>query len=158
MRFPRFFLYFRTMKMELLNWSELSVDALYQAYKLRTDVFVVEQGCAYPEVDEHDPHCQHLFFWEDQSLVAYARICPPGTVYPQASLGRIVVLAGHRQRGIGRALVARGLEQLAKDFPDHPIKLQAQQYLEPFYASFGFKTITKPYPDVGVMHVDMVRA
>lgn len=150
--------YFSGMNWKLKEWKDLSPDELHRAYKLRTDVFVVEQGCAYPEVDDHDPHCKHLFAWEGQELRAYARICPPGTVYPEASIGRIVIPLAHRGGGFGKELVNRALEDLEQDFPEYPIKLQAQQYLEGFYASFGFKTITTSYPDVMVMHVDMIKA
>lgn len=145
------------MKWELKSWEELSAEDLYQAYKLRTDVFVVEQGCAYPEVDEHDPFCEHLFAWDGNRLAAYSRICPPGTVYEYPSLGRIVVEESFRNQGLGRALINRGLKRLESLYPGQTIKIQAQEYLEKFYQSFGFKTITESYPDVGVMHVDMVK-
>lgn len=142
---------------KLKEWEELKPDELHQAYKLRTDVFVVEQGCPYPEVDDYDPQCKHLFAWKDKELVAYARVCPPETVYPEASVGRIVIPVNHRGGGLGKELVNRALEQAALDFPTHNIKLQAQEYLEGFYASFGFETITKSYPDMMVMHVDMLK-
>lgn len=145
------------MNWELKKWKELSADDLYHAYKLRTDVFVVEQGCAYPEVDEHDLNSEHLFGWQDKTLVCYARICPPGTVYPHPSLGRIVVEEHYRGNSFGRELINRGLARLSELFPNQAIKIQAQEYLEPFYQSFGFKTITESYPDAGVMHVDMVK-
>ncbi len=146
------------MNWELKKWSEVNREDLYQAYKLRTDVFVVEQGCAYPEVDEYDPHCEHLFGWKDYKLVAYARICPPASVYPEASLGRIVVESSFRGSGLGKDLMQRGLQRLEEKFPGQAIKLQAQEYLEKFYQSFGFTTISDSYPDVGVMHVDMLKA
>lgn len=137
------------------NWEELTTRELFEAYKLRTDVFVVEQGCPYPEVDEHDLQSRHLFAWEGTELIAYARICPPNTVYREASLGRIVLAKENRNKGIGRELVCRALADLKKQWPDAPVKIQAQQYLESFYASFGFETIGESYPDVMVMHVDM---
>lgn len=140
----------------LKNWTRLEVKELYAAYKLRTDVFVVEQGCAYPEVDEHDPNCKHLFVWDRDVLAAYARICPQKTVYPEASIGRIVVAENYRGQGLGKELMQRALQALKKEVPNEPIKIQAQEYLEDFYASFGFQTITESYPDVMVMHVDMV--
>ena len=145
------------MKWELKKWEELNANDLYHAYKLRIDVFVVEQGCAYPEVDEHDPYCEHLFGWEDDKLAVYSRICPPATVYPYPSLGRIVVTENYRGKRLARQVIDRGLALLEERFPGQPIKIQAQQYLEKFYQSFGFKTITESYPDAGVMHVDMVK-
>lgn len=145
------------MNWELKTWEQLQVDELYAAYKLRTDVFVVEQGCAYPEVDEHDPKCEHLFAWNGSKLVAYARICPPASVYTEPSLGRIVVEKSLRGSGLGKELMQRGLARLEKLYPALTIKIQAQEYLEKFYQSFGFETITDSYPDVAVMHVDMLK-
>jgi ElaA protein len=144
------------MNWKLKDWQNLTVDELHAIYKLRTDVFVVEQGCAYPEVDEHDPASRHLMVWDEGELAGYARICPPHTVYPEPSLGRIVVHKGQRNKGLGKALINRCLADLKKNFPDSRVKIQAQEYLASFYAAFGFKTITKSYPDVMVMHVDMV--
>lgn len=144
------------MNWELKNWKDLTVEELHAAYMLRTDVFVVEQGCPYPEVDDHDLVCRHLMVWNDEGLIAYARICPPNSVYPEASLGRIVVKEGYRSKGYGRELIQRGLADLKAHFPSTKVKLQAQEYLEKYYASFGFRTITKSYPDAMVMHVDMI--
>jgi len=138
------------------KWEEIARDELFAMYKLRTDIFVVEQGCAYPEVDDYDKQVAHLFAYADGQLAAYSRLCPPNSVYPEASLGRVLCHKNFRGKGLGRELVARSLKQLKKDFPNEAIKAQAQQYLEGFYQSFGFKTITKPYLDAGVVHVDMV--
>lgn len=144
------------MKWELKDWSDIELNELHAIYKLRTDVFVVEQGCAYPEVDQHDVVCKHLMLWQAGELLAYARICPPNSVYPQASIGRIVVPKNHRAMGYGKELVQKALTALKAWFPEAEVKIQAQEYLEKFYASFGFKTITASYPDAMVMHVDMI--
>lgn len=141
---------------ELKDWSDLKLMQLHAIYKLRTDVFVVEQGCAYPEVDEHDLVCKHLMLWQNDELIAYARICPPNSVYPQASIGRIVVHENHRFTGYGKELVQKSLAALKAWFPKAEVKIQAQEYLEKFYTSFGFRTITDSYPDAMVMHVDMI--
>jgi len=138
------------------KWQELGRDELFDIYKLRVDVFVVEQGCAYPEVDDNDKLVGHLFAYADEQLVAYSRLCPPNTVYPEASVGRVICHEDFRGEGLGKDLVKRAVEQLKKEFPGQKIKAQAQQYLEDFYKSFGFKTISKPYLEDGIAHVDMV--
>jgi ElaA protein len=138
------------------KWEDLERNEIFDMYKLRTDIFVVEQDCAYPEVDDFDKQVMHLFAYADGQLAAYSRLCPPHTVYPEASLGRVLCNNAFRGQGLGRELVQRSLSLMQKDFPKEAIKAQAQQYLESFYQSFGFKTITKPYLDFGVAHVDMV--
>lgn len=138
------------------KWQELERDELFDIYKLRVDVFVVEQDCAYPEIDYNDKLVGHLFAYADGQLAAYSRLCPPHTVYPEVSIGRVICHSNFRGQGLGRELVKRAVEQLQKDFPGQKIKAQAQEYLEYFYKSFGFKTISESYLEDGIPHVDMV--
>ncbi len=137
-------------------WEELGREELFDIYKLRVDVFVVEQNCAYPEIDLKDKLVGHLFAYADGQLAAYSRLCPPNTVYPEASLGRVICHSSFRGQGLGRDLVKRAVERLQEDYPQQKIKAQAQHYLEDFYKSFGFKTISEPYLEDGIPHVDMV--
>jgi ElaA protein len=140
----------------LKSFAELSVKELHALYHLRTAIFVVEQKCPYQEVDNFDPQSRHLLAWQGRALVACARVCPPASVYPQPSIGRVAVADAHRGQGLGKLVFARALAAGQAAYPNQEIKIQAQCYLEKFYQSFGFKTVTAPYPDWGIMHVDMV--
>ncbi len=147
--------------MERLTWvfknlSALKPEELHALYQLRTAIFVVEQACAYQEVDEHDLQSLHLLAWQGAELVACARICPPHTVYQQASIGRVAVAENHRGQGLGRQVFQRALNLSLERYPGQELKIQGQCYLEKFYHSFGFKTVSEPYPDWGIMHVDMI--
>lgn len=149
--------------MEELKWQvqplmQLSATQLHALYQLRTAIFVVEQACAYQEVDEHDPQSVHLLGWQGAELLACARVCPPHTVYTQPSVGRVAVADAHRGKGLGKEIFKRALVQCRQAYPEKEIKIQAQCYLEKFYQSFGFKTVSVPYPDFGIMHVDMIRS
>lgn len=144
------------MKWTYKKWQELERDELFDIYKLRVDVFVVEQDCAYPEIDNNDKLVGHLFAYADGQIAAYSRLCPPSTVYQEVSIGRVICHPNFRGQGLGRELVKRAVEQLQKDFPGQKIKAQAQEYLEDFYQSFGFKTISESYLEDGIPHVDMV--
>tara|TARA_R110002050_G_scaffold95095_2_gene197910 strand:+ start:4113 stop:4550 length:438 start_codon:yes stop_codon:yes gene_type:complete len=144
------------MEWRYKKWQELERDELFDIYKLRVDVFVVEQDCAYPEIDNNDKLVGHLFAYADGQLAAYSRLCPPHTVYSDVSIGRVICHSNFRGQGLGRELVKRAIEQLQKDFPGQKIKAQAQEYLENFYKSFGFKTISESYLEDGIPHVDMV--
>lgn len=144
------------MNISAQKFEDLNVNELYKLLKLRTDVFVVEQDCAYHELDGFDKRAMHVLGYENDELVAYARVLPPGTVYDLASIGRVVVKKEARQAGFGRLLFKAALEEAQSLYPNKEIKIQAQTYLEDFYKSFGFKTISEPYPDVGIWHVDMV--
>lgn len=143
---------------ELLTkrFDELTTAELYDLLALRTDIFVVEQNCPYPELDGHDQVARHIMFLMDGKLLGYARILPPNSVYTQPSIGRVAVRMAYRGKGVARALVKEALRIMESEYPGLDFKLQAQTYLEDFYAGFGFKRMSDPYPDFGIMHVDMI--
>ena len=137
-------------------WRELDPDTLYALLKLRSDVFVVEQNCVFPEMDGLDPRCEHLCGLDASGkVVACLRLLPPGLKYPEPSIGRLVVAPVVRKLGLGRVAMQKGIERCRTRFPGEPIVLSAQQYLEVFYGSLGFVTTSKPYLDDGIVHVDM---
>ena len=47
------------MKLVVKHFSELSAEELFEIYKLRVSVFVVEQKCPYQEVDDADRTAYH---------------------------------------------------------------------------------------------------
>lgn len=79
------------MNFQLKTFNELTTTELYNILKERTDVFVVEQNCPYPEVDGKDLQSYHLFKEENGEIIAYLRILPPGVSYPELSIGRVLV-------------------------------------------------------------------
>ena len=143
------------------RFSELRPDDLYAMVRLREAVFIVEQNCPYPDADGRDPRAWHLLGWNqgpaERSLVAYARVFEPGVRYTEGSIGRVATAQKVRRTGIGRRLMAEALRRLDALAPGQKIKLAAQQRLEAFYADFGFATVSAPYEEDGIMHVDMVR-
>lgn len=145
------------MNINNYRFSDLTTDQLYALLHLRTEVFVVEQNCAYSELDGFDQQAMHILGTDSEgNLVAYARILPPQSVYEEASTGRVAVEKNARHKGYGRGIFAYALDLAIAIHPSQPIKIQAQLYLEDFYKSFGFTTISEPYPDWGIWHVDMV--
>jgi ElaA protein len=73
------------------------------------------------------------------------------------SLGRILTPAIARGTGIGRQLVAEGIRRAELQHPGHRIRIGAQQRLEKFYQGFGFETVSAPYDEDGILHIDMLR-
>ena len=143
------------------RFRDLSVDDLYAIVRLREAVFIIEQNCPYPDSDGRDPFAWHLLGWRDgpdgKELVAYARIFEPGIRYHEASIGRIVTAPQVRGTGLGRQLMVEALQRTERLVPDQPIKIAAQRRLEKFYAGYGFETISDPYEEDGIIHVDMKR-
>jgi ElaA protein len=156
----------RTPSVADLTWQwsrfdELTPRDLYEVVRLREAVFIVEQNCPYPDADGRDPHAWHLLGWiyedEAKKLVAYARLFPPGVRYDECSIGRIVSAPEVRGAGFGRALLDEGLRRLESLAPGQRIKIAAQRRLENFYKEYGFNTVSGPYEEDGIIHVDMLR-
>jgi len=142
---------------KVLPFAELTLVQLYEALKLRVDVFVVEQACAYHELDGIDPDCHFILGMDKEGhVVATARIAPPGLIYPLVSVGRVAIHPSHRGLGYGYEIMARGIALSRDHFHAEAIKIAAQQYLEKFYQSLGFTTISESYLWDGIDHVDMI--
>ena len=143
------------------RFSELSPEDLYAAVQLREAVFVVEQQCPYNDADGRDPNAWHLLGWSGQQsgkdLVAYARVFEPGVRYAESSIGRVVTAPRVRGSGLGKALMAEALRRVESLAPGQAVEIAAQRRLERFYLDFGFKTVSEPYEEDGITHVDMVR-
>ncbi len=141
--------------------TDLAPSDLYAAMALRGQVFVVEQRCAFLDADGLDARSWHLLAWlrldDAPALVAYLRVVDPGAKYDEPSIGRIATAPSARRTGLGRLLVAEGVARASALYPGQPIRIGAQRYLESFYAGFGFRTVSQPYDEDGIAHVEMLR-
>jgi ElaA protein len=130
--------------------------ALFTYLRLRSDVFVVEQGCAYPDMDNYDLVAWHLTgTGASGRLLAAARLVPPGEKYKEPSLGRALVTPAARGTGVGHLLVDEILQKAAAEYPGYSHRIQAQAYLERFYRSHGFEPEGEVYLEDGIRHIDM---
>ena len=143
------------------RFDQLSARDLYEVLRQRQDVFILEQACLYPDIDGFDQDASHLLGWVtidgQRQLGAYLRIIAPGVKYQEMSLGRVITARAARGTGIGRELLAQAIGHAEQLYPGHRTRIGAQQYLEKFYASFGFVTDSAPYDEDGIMHIEMVR-
>jgi ElaA protein len=147
--------------MNQLTWqwaklSELTVQQWFSISAARQAVFIVEQRCAYADLDEFDMQASHLIAWSDQGVAAYLRALAPNTRFAEPSLGRILTASSHRGIGLGREIVMRGLEPVREKYRNHSIRISAQQHLSAFYASCGFAVASEPYDEDGIPHVEML--
>lgn len=142
------------MELNVKHTSELAPVELVEIFEARTAVFVVEQNCAYQEVDRTDFDALHVRLLKNHQLVAYARIY---FSQDDVHFGRVLVVANERGKGFGRTLLEGVLETIQERFPSHPVQIQAQAYLMSFYASFGFDPVSAEYLEDGIPHVDMVK-
>lgn len=140
------------------SFDDLSNTDLYAAMKLRADVFVVEQDCVFPDMDNCDQQAFHVLGKLDGEVVCYARLLAAGVKYPGPSIGRVVTASKVRRFGYGKLLMEESIQACSTLWPGQPIIISAQQYLEKFYQGFGFETRSEPYLEDGILHLEMHRA
>jgi ElaA protein len=147
-----------TLDWQWRAFSELSLEEVYELMSLRQKVFVVEQNCPYLDADGIDYHAWHLLgFNSARELVAYLRVIPPGQVYREAAIGRVLTNLIVRGKGLGRQLMAEGIRRTEAQFPGMGIRLSAQCYAEPFYREMGFEPVGEPYLEDDIPHIQMIR-
>ncbi|ART63362.1 GNAT family N-acetyltransferase [Kushneria marisflavi] len=142
------------------RWSgfdALSTREFYEIVTAREAVFVVEQQCAYQEVDALDPLAWHLRATVNGQLAAYVRLVGPGDKFAEPSIGRVMTLKAFRGHQYGRALMSEAIRFTEEIYPGLGIRIGAQVYLTAFYASFGFVAVSDPYEEDGIPHIDMHR-
>ena len=144
------------------TWKDWKTAEMYAALRLRSDVFVVEQDCVYPDLDDKDPLSIHLFALAldaqpGQAALATARMVPPGVSYAEPSIGRVVIAHSERGSGLGRELMHRAIRICQRRWPGQPVKISAQQYLIQFYENLGFVCSGEGYLEDGIPHIQMIR-
>ena len=140
------------------HYNDLSKEEFHEIIQARIEVFVVEQNCAYQDLDHKDALSWHLSVLCDGQLAAYARIVPPGVSYDHySSIGRVISVAEFRGIGAGKILIAKAIEYCEALFPNTPIKISAQQYLLKFYGDFGFQPVGEGYIEDLIPHMAMIR-
>lgn len=132
------------------SFAELDTATLYALLRLRVDVFVAEQQCAYAELDGRDlePSARHV--WLD-GPVAYLRVLddPSGA----ARIGRVCVAADARGAGHAGRLLAAALDLIG----DREAVLHAQTYATGLYLRAGFVREGSEFVEDGIPHIAMRR-
>lgn len=144
------------MQFEFKNFSDLSLNELYNILQLRSEIFVVEQNCVYNDLDGFDTEAVHLFHKKEGKIVAYARILKPGTRFADFSIGRVVVKQSERGTGLGIELMEAAKNYITNVLGAKKIKISAQSYLQKFYENLGFEVITEMYLEDEIPHFGMV--
>jgi len=142
-----------------LRFDELSTEDLYQILQLRAEIFIVEQDCAYQDVDNFDQAGLHVMGQlsndDEAQLISYSRLLSPGAKYEGASIGRVITKKSARYGGVGKALILNSLALCKEHWPGKVITISAQLYLQTFYMELGFETDSEPYDEDGIPHILM---
>ena len=138
------------------SFEELNKAELYQIIQLRIAVFIVEQDCPYPDLDDMDQDAQHLWIEDAGEIVCYLRVNPAGSRFLEPSLGRIVTKKSHRNHGLAEKLIKKAID-LVCEKESRAIRISAQCYLEKYYEKFGFIKASEEYLEDNIPHIEMLK-
>lgn len=142
------------MRVSVLAFDDLDARTAYDVWRLRQDVFVVEQACPYPDLDGRDlePGTRHLLLTDAAgALQGYLRLLDDGEV---SRIGRVLLARAARGQGLADQLVLAALAECA----GREVVLDAQSPLARWYAGFGFEACGPEFLEDGIPHVPMRRA
>ncbi|TYC51749.1 GNAT family N-acetyltransferase [Rhodobacterales bacterium] len=139
------------------TFEELSARDVHDLLRLRQQIFILEQTSLYADIDGKDPHALHFLIRQNDAgeVVGAIRLFTDAGV-GEARIGRVVIAKSARGSGMGRFLMVSGIVKARDLVPGCRILLSAQQYLEEFYVSLGFRTVSPVYIEDGIPHIDMI--
>lgn len=143
------------MEQIVKHFSALSAQELFEIYRLRVSVFVVEQKCPYQEVDDADRAAYHVWLQDESGIAAYARVLPPGTAFPTAAIGRVIAV--RRRCGLGSRIVAAAIDVAETKLHADVIIIEAQTYARALYEKLGFRQTSEEFLEDGIPHIQMQR-
>ena len=114
------------------SFEELNKAELYQIIQLRIAVFIVEQDCPYPDLDDMDQDAQHLWIEDAGEIVCYLRVNP------------------------AEKLIKKAID-LVCEKESRAIRISAQCYLEKYYEKFGFLKASEEYLEDDIPHIEMLK-
>lgn len=143
------------LELYVKSTSDLTTKELLDIMAARIRVFVVEQKCAYQEVDDKDYDASHVMLKKEGQLLAYTRIVPHDDSN-FISFGRVFVVQQQRGNAFGQKIVDATIQEIRRQYPNKSIKIAAQSYLQQFYSSFGFEPVSNIYLEDNIPHIDML--
>ena len=142
------------MRLCVKKFDELTTDELYQILKLRVNVFIVEQQCPYPELDDCDQKAIHVWLEDENGINGYLRILDRGVKSEWVTIGRVIAVK--RRAGLGTKVLQAGIRIARERFKAECVYLEAQTYARAFYERQGFRTISEEFLEDGIAHVKML--
>lgn len=146
------------MEITVKTFNDLDIFEVHGIFRLRSEVFVVEQNCVYQDVDGKDLNALHIIGKKDGEIIAYTRCFKPGYYFEEAAIGRVVVEASQRKYKYGYDIMNASIAGIKAHYNTDKIKLSAQVYLLKFYNSLGFTQIGEDYLEDGIPHILMVKS
>ncbi len=127
--------------------NDLSSNELLEIYKLRQEVFMLEQKIYVLDIDEYDNDCYHAFIRIDGEIKSYLRVINKDD---NIFIGRLLTVFNYRNKGLASFLI-----NFIKDKYD-VVKVSSQYQQINFYKKLGFKAIGNKYKEAGIFHQQMI--
>ncbi len=125
-----------------------SKKAIIEHFKVRGEVFILEQHVSWDEEFDHwDETAIHFNAYQDGHIVGVARLY-------QNKVGRVAVLKSHRRQGIGEALM-KAVAKYAKQHGLTTLELGAQLQVQAFYEQLGYEPYGDHFMDANIEHIMM---
>ena len=141
------------VKFDVKKFNEIDIKTLHNIFLIRAEVFIVEQQCAYQDIDGKDTNSIHIIGKKKEEIIAYSRIMNLNNDF--CSIGRVLVKKDLRKKGLGIKLMKKSIEEATRLYNKKKIKISAQEYLKIFYEDLGFKHTGKSYLEDGIPHIEM---
>ena len=141
------------MELTVKHFRELTAEELYNIYRLRAAVFVVEQNCVYQDVDDADKTAYHLWLRDEDGIQAYLRVLQKGARFEDVSIGRVIAVK--RRRGLGSQILAAGIQTAKEKFQAKRIVIEAQIYARKLYENAGFVQTSGEFLEDGIPYIQM---
>lgn len=139
------------MRLEAKFFNELSSMEVYEILKARAQIFVVEQNCAYQDIDDVDYESLHIFYKSGEKITAYLRAFRKDEKTIQ--LGRVLTV--EHGKGLGGELLKNAIEIVEEKLKPEKIYIEAQTYATGFYEREGFAVCSDEFLEDGIPHVKM---
>jgi ElaA protein len=135
------------------RFADLDGRTVYDLARLRQAVFVVEQECAYADLDDADLDPATVHFWIDgpDGAAACLRVLRGDGEW---KIGRVCAALSARGTGLSARLMRAAMDSLG---PEADVVLGAQTYAAGFYRKFGFAEYGEEYLEDGIPHIMMRR-
>ena len=143
------------MHYTIKKFGELTNTELYKILQLRQDIFIIEQTCIFPDIDDKDEDAYHLIALDNGKIIGCLRILGRGISFEEVSIGRVALSADMRGRGIAKEMMKYALSFIENELGEKHIRISAQSYVIPFYASLGFEVVSEEYLEDDIPHAEM---
>jgi ElaA protein len=141
------------VRISAVPFAALDPLTAYSLWKLRQDVFVVEQGAAYPDLDGRDlaPETRHVVMEDEDGVVlGCARVVDDGHTW---RIGRVALHRTVRGQGYADAVMHTALQVCQ----ERDVVLDAQTPLATWYGTHGFEVDGPEFLEDGIAHLPMRR-